>query len=182
MGHIRNGRIPSAESSLHLWNGSIIVKASLDQHCYAPGDSLTLKMMVENTTSVPVVLASLNLVARARAFPLRIQNKPSTYKTKFSKKCWYSRPPFWPSLTSYSLALPSHLPQSSTGSCIDAQYHLSLCLSTLIGPSLQLQLPFMVRQGDSWRMRWRKSLPPHTNLSLYFAAGKWKELQPVSLN
>ena len=40
---------------------------------------------VENTTSVPVVLASLNLVARARAFPLRIQNKPSTYKTKWRK-------------------------------------------------------------------------------------------------
>ena len=26
--HIRNGRIPSAESSLHLWNGSIKVKVS----------------------------------------------------------------------------------------------------------------------------------------------------------
>ena len=79
---------------------SLPAQASLDQHCYAPGDSLTLRMMVtkkslnpdfketnkvENTTSVPVVLASLNLVARAKAFPLRIQNKPSTYKTKWRK-------------------------------------------------------------------------------------------------
>ena len=37
---------------------------------------------VEKRRSVPVVLASLNLVAQAQAFPLRIQNKPSTYKTK----------------------------------------------------------------------------------------------------
>ena len=40
---------------------------------------------VEKRRSLPVVLASLNLVAQAKAFPLRIQNKPSTYKTEWGK-------------------------------------------------------------------------------------------------
>ena len=41
--------------------------------------------------------------------------------SRFSKKCWYSRPPLWPSISSYSFALPCFLPSSSSGSCIDAQ-------------------------------------------------------------
>merc|ERR1712130_827958 len=86
-----NGEMPSAETSLHIWNGSITAKASLDQQCYAPGDRLILMLAVEKRKrrSVPVVLASLNLVARAQAFPLRSlqKNKPTTHKTKFSKKC-----------------------------------------------------------------------------------------------
>ena len=46
--------------------------------------------------------------------------------SRFSKKCWYSRPPLWPSLTSYSFKLPATLPSSSTSSCIEAKSSLFL--------------------------------------------------------
>ena len=127
----------------------------MDKQCYTPGSRLTLKIevakhflfpayfiiQVKNNSSLPVALASVNLVARAKAIPLRIQAKPSTYRTKlgpcgqmsnielfsrFSKKCWYSRPPLWPSLTSYSFKLPATLPSSSTSSCIEAKSSLFL--------------------------------------------------------
>ena len=38
-------------------------------------------IQVKNTTSVPIAFASLRLVAQTQAFPLRLQNKPSTHKT-----------------------------------------------------------------------------------------------------
>ena len=47
-----------------------------------------MKLQVEKRRSVPVVLASLNLVAQAKAFPLRKQNKPSIYKTKWVSMKW----------------------------------------------------------------------------------------------
>ena len=47
-----------------------------------------MKLQVEKRRSVPVVSASLNLVAQAKAFPLRKQNKPSIYKTKWVSMKW----------------------------------------------------------------------------------------------
>ena len=76
---------------LHSWIPTLSEDwGGLDNHFWFP---VYFTIQVKNTSSLPVALASVNLVARAKAIPLRIQAKPSTYRTKSGP--WGQNVKYW---------------------------------------------------------------------------------------